>query len=126
MTMSVEYVRVDLPIKTTPNIIIEPAYKAINDLREVMYANAAAILTKFGGGRGNGHIGLLTDAAIYANVTNTGYTRTADMGPYAHHGPRDTDAEQANTNSIHKEERRLYDLDKNVDATLKQEFATAV
>ena len=83
-------------------------------------------LQNWGGGRGNGHIGQLMDAAIYANVTNTGYTRTADMGPYAHRGPRDIDAEQANTNSIHKEERRLYDLDKNVDAALKQEVATAV
>ena len=43
MTMSVEYVRAKLTIKTIPNIIGETSYKAINEIREALYGNAAAI-----------------------------------------------------------------------------------
>ena len=65
--MSVEDVRSKLSIKNIPNIIGDLNYKAINDLREVMYANASSIPTTHGGG----HIGLLADAAVYANVATT-------------------------------------------------------
>ena len=58
---------------------------------------------------------------VYANLTNTGYTRLTEPGSYAQHGPGDTAAAQANTNAIHKEERRIYNLDENVNAALKQD-----
>ena len=48
--MLVKDIRETFPIKTIPNIIGEPTYKAINELREALYANAAAIHTMLGGG----------------------------------------------------------------------------
>ena len=49
---------------------------------------------------------------VYANVNTTAYTSSA--------------AARADTNSIHKEGIRIYDLDENVDAVLKQEIIAAV
>ena len=50
MTTLVEDIREKLPIKTIPNIIGEPTYKAINELREALYANGSAIPTALRGG----------------------------------------------------------------------------
>ena len=43
--MSVEDIMEKFPFKTIPTIIDEPTYKAINELREAMYENSAAIPT---------------------------------------------------------------------------------
>ena len=48
---------------------------------------------------------------VYANLANTGYTRLTEPGSYTQHGTGDTAAAWANTNAIHKEESRIYDLD---------------
>ena len=50
MTILVEYIRAKFPIKTIPKIIGDPTYKAINNQREALYANASAIPTTFRGG----------------------------------------------------------------------------
>ena len=48
--MSVENIMAKFPIKNDLEIIGEPTYKAINKLREVLYANASTIPTMLGGG----------------------------------------------------------------------------
>ena len=48
--MLVEDIREKFTIKTTPKIIGDPTYKAINNQREALYANASAIPTTFRGG----------------------------------------------------------------------------
>ena len=90
-----------------------------------MYANEAAIPTTLEGGH-NGHIVLLMDASVYSDVATTAYARPKDPGPYAQHGPGNSEVKQSNKNAIHKEGRRIYDLDENVDAALKQEIIVAV
>ena len=45
MEMSVKDARGTFPIKNITHIIGDPNYKSINELREAMYANAAAIPT---------------------------------------------------------------------------------
>ena len=90
-----------------------------------MYANADAIPATLRGG-GNGHIGLLLCSVVYKNIANTIYTRPIDPGPCAQHRTGDTSVAQADAYSTHKEERRVYDLDKNVDAALKQEIIAAI
>ena len=84
--MLVEDIKAKFPIKNILRIVGDPTYKTINELREAMYANAAAIPTTIGGGY-NGHIGLPMDAEVYANVATTSYTKPAEPGPYAQHGP---------------------------------------
>ena len=63
---------------------------------------------------------------MYANVETTAYTRPTEPGPYAQHGPGDSAAAQADANAIHKEGRRIYDLEENVDSLLKQEIIVVV
>ena len=53
--MLVEEVRAKLPIKTIPNIIGDTTYKAINELRDALYTDAAAINTMHRGGGGWQH-----------------------------------------------------------------------
>ena len=71
-------------------------------------------------GEVNGHSRLLMDAAVYVNVAAMSYTILLDPGPYAQHGVGDSTVERADANVIHKKPRRIYDIDENVDATLKQ------
>ena len=68
----------------------------------------------------NGHIGIIVNSSVYANVSTTYYVRPKDPGSYAQYGPGDSAWGQANANTIHKEGRRIYNLDENVDAALKQ------
>ena len=82
----------------------------MNKLLEVLYANADAIPKTIGGGH-NVHIGLLVDKAVYSNIATAAYARPTQPGPYAQHGPGDSVAAQADENVIHKERRRIYDLD---------------
>ena len=70
MVILLEDVREKLPIKTIPNVIGDPTYKAINELREALYVNAADILTTIGGGR-NCNAELIMDAAVYDNILVT-------------------------------------------------------
>ena len=49
MVMSMEDVRAKFTIKTIPNIIGDPTYKAVNELREALYANKSAISTMLEG-----------------------------------------------------------------------------
>ena len=94
---------------------------------EALYANTAAIPTSFGGGGGcNGHIGLLMDAAVYEDMATTRYTRPIYTVPYVQHGPGDTVVVQDYDNDIQKEDRRVYYIDENADAALKQEIIAEV
>ena len=70
MTMLAEDIMEKLPIKTMPNNIGEPTHKSINDLREALYANVAAITTSLGGDF-NGQISLLMNVAVYVNMSTT-------------------------------------------------------
>ena len=66
------------------------------------------------------------DTSVCANVATTVYAIPAEPGPYAHHGTCKSAAEQAGVNAIHKEGRRIYNLDENIDAVLKQEIIVLV
>ena len=123
--MSVEEIREKLPIKNIPAIVGEPTYKAINKVREALYENSGAIPTTLGRER-NGHIGLIMYAEVYANVLTMAYASPTEPGSYSQHGTGNSEATQANANVIHKEGRIIYDLDKNVDAELKQEIIAAL
>ena len=125
MKISVKGIREKFPIKTTPEIIGEPTYKAINEVQMVMYINAASILTTLGGGR-NRHIGLIIDAALYANASTTSYAKPTNPVPYAHRGPGDSAAEPSDENDMHKEGKRIYNLDNKVDTAVKKEIIAAL
>ena len=88
---------------------------------EALYENSATIPTALRRRR-NGHIDLLTDAAVYANVATTAFAWPTDPAPYAQHRPGNSAAAQPEENEIQKNSRIIYDLDNNVDAALKQKI----
>ena len=57
---------------------------------------------------------------MYVNFSTTAYTRMTEPIPYAKYEVGDRSSEQDDVNAIHKEELRVYDIDENVDAALKQ------
>ena len=69
---------------------------------------------------------LLIEAVVYANLSGTPYTSPQIQGPYATRGSSNTVATRTDAKEIHKKERRLYVLDKNVDNTQKQEVIAAL
>ena len=42
------------------------------------------------------------DAEVYDNVTTADYARPTDPGPYAQHGPGDSEATRSEANEINK------------------------
>ena len=82
-------------------------------------------LQRLGGGR-NFHIGLIMNAAVYANLSMTAYKRWAEPVPYAQHGVGGTATPGTDMVEIHKEDHRVYDLNENIDATLKKEVIAEV
>ena len=66
------------------------------------------------------------DTEVYDNVATIDYAILTEPGLYAQHGLGESAAAQADANAIHNEGRKIYDLDKNVNAALKQEIIAAV
>ena len=66
------------------------------------------------------------DTEVYVNVATTAYKRPTEPVLYAQYGLGESAVSRADTNTIHKEGRKIYDLDNNVNAALKQEIIAAV
>ena len=110
----------EFPIKSIPPIQGEPNYESINEIIQVLYANAASLATTYGGGR-HGHIGLIMKPAIYATLSETPYATPIDPGPLPTF-PVDrtyTAAERQQLRDHHAEDRRLYDNNTNMDQAHK-------
>ena len=60
------------------------------------------------------------ETSVYDNVAITTYKIPTEPGPYEQHGPGNSEEAQYDANAIHKEGRRIYDLEQNVDAALKR------
>ena len=77
---SVDEIVSKFPIKTLPLIDGEPTYESINNIMQILYANAATLPTTTGGGT-HGHIGLIMKPEIYSTLSEIPYTIPADPGP---------------------------------------------
>ena len=83
--------------------------------------NAAAIPTTLRGGRE-----MATLASSWTQKSMRTSRQPTEPGLYAQHGLGESAAAQADASAIHNEGRKIYDLDKNVNAALKQEIIAAV
>ena len=125
MGLSVDDIVAKFPMKQIPIITGEPDYASINDMVQNLYGNAASLPTTIGGGA-HGHIGLLMTPALYATLSPSPYESPDDPGPTPNHTARAT-TEQRETNRIqHKEERRLYDNNNNMDDAIKSQIIDSV
>ena len=113
--LSVDDIVAKFPVKTIPPIQGEPNYESINEIIQVLYANAASLATTYGGGQ-HGHIGLIMKPEIYATLSATPYANPVDPGPHPTFAPNRnyTAAERQQMRDQHDEERRLYDNNTNM------------
>ena len=61
-----------LPIKTLSRIDGEPTYESINNIMQILYANAATLPTTTGGGT-HGHIGLIFKPELCSTMSEIPY-----------------------------------------------------
>ena len=78
-TLTVEEILAKFPIKSLPPIQSEPSYDNINELIQLLYANAASVATSYGGSN-HGHIGLIMPPTTYATLSDTPYPTPTDPG----------------------------------------------
>ena len=57
----------------------EPKYSYIKTMMQVMYGNAASLLTTLGGGQ-HGHIAIIMTPQLYTTLANTPYDSPPDPG----------------------------------------------
>ena len=79
MVLSVDDVVSKFPIKTMPKIDGETNYSNINTMMQLLYGNAAPILTTLGGGK-HGHIGITMTPQLYTTLANMHYESPPDPG----------------------------------------------
>ena len=63
---------------------------------------------------------------MYVNAADMAYTRLEEPGPYVQHGVGNIAAARSDANAIHKEVWKIYVIDENTDATIKQDVIVTV
>jgi hypothetical protein len=125
MGLSVDNIVAKFPLKNIPGITGEPDYESINDVVQKLYGNAASLPTTIGGGA-HGHIGLLVTPALYATLSATPYIAPPDPGPTPNH-PNNVTAGVRETSRIqHKEDRRIFDNNTNMDNAIKSQIIDSI
>lgn len=119
MGLTVDAIVAKFPNKTIPTITDEPDYASINIMVEILYGNAASLPTTLGGGA-HGHIGLIMTPALYATLApGTPYNNPIDPGPVPISIAGASAAVRESDRLEHKEHRRIFDNNLNMDAALK-------
>ena len=127
MSLSVDDIVGKFPHKKLPTIQGEPTYASINDLMQIMYANAASVPTTLGGGS-HGHIGLVMKASLYATLSPAPFLVPPAPGPFPQFNPnvRYTQAQRDEIVRQHKEATRIFENCTNTDLALKAQLCEAV
>ena len=125
MVLSVDDVVSNFPIKTMPKIDGEPDYNNINTMMQLLYGNAASLLTTLVGGQ-HGHIVIIMTLHLYTNLANTPYDSPPDPGITPTHAIGAL-AEICQTNFlVHKEEQRIFDNHQTMEDAIKSIIIDAV
>lgn len=127
MNLSIDDIVGKFPHKRLPTIQGEPTYASINDLMQIMYANAAAVPTTLGGGT-HGHIGLVMKNSLYETLSPIPFDVPVPPGPFPNFNPniRYTQAQRDDIVRQHKEATRISNNCTNTDLALKAQLCEAV
>ena len=63
------------------SIKVEPNYKGINKIMQILYANMATLLTPLGGGN-HGQIVSIMNTTLFTTLTTMVWTNLPDLGVY--------------------------------------------
>ena len=118
MVLSVDDVIAKFPMKAMPKIDGEPDYGNINTMMQLLYGNAASLLTALGGGQ-HGHIGVIITLQLYTTLTKTTYESPPVPGITTTHAKGAMVAIPQTDFLLNKEERRIYENHQTMEDALK-------
>ena len=124
-SQSVDDIVSKFPIKTLPRIDGEPTYENINEMMQILYANAATLQSTMGGGT-HGHIGLIMKPELYRTLSNIPYTIPVDPGPIPSYTPGSSGLARQQVNNEFEEAKRIFENHYNMDLALKALIIEAV
>ena len=122
---SIDDIVAKFPTKILPPITGGPYYDCISQLNQLMYGNAATLLTTLGGGA-HGRSGLIIKATLYVTLAATAYV-TPNEPPRTPDVPTTmTSASRQQLQDQHVEEHRIFTNHVNMYDALKTQFLDAV
>ena len=122
---SVDGIVSKFPMKKLPHIDGEPTYESINEIMQMLYANAATLTTTSGGGM-HGHIGLIMKPALYRTLSDTPYVIPVDPGPIPIYTPGSSGLARQQITNEFEEAKRVFENHYNMDLALKALIIEAV
>lgn len=125
MAATIDSLMESFPYPTIPPIQGRPTHQSLYELKKLLYENAASVPSELGGG-GHGHLGIPMSAAAYNAVTGAPFNPPNNPGPLPQIPQGATQHVILATERAHKEELRIFQLARNVDAALKQQIQNAV
>ena len=110
--------------RTMERIHGEPTYNLLKNLKDRIKANAASITSRLGGGA-HGHLGLVLDPPIYANVSAVPYVRPLHPGDL--NIPVAATARHENgLREDHKRDLKLFHDTVDIEKDLKSQIVEAI
>ena len=103
------------PIKTLPQFDGEPTYENINEMMQILYANAATLPTTTGGGT-HGRIRLVMKPELYRILSNTPYNIP---GPIPLYVPGSSGLARQQITNEFEDAKRIFENHYNMDLALK-------
>ena len=125
MAASIDSLIESFPYPTIPPIQGRPTHQSLQALTKLIYENAASVPSGIGGGN-HGHLGVPMPQPTYNIVAGNPWVPPLNPGPVPVIPPGATQAMIAALERQHKEELRIWQLHRNVDAALKQQVQNAV
>jgi hypothetical protein len=123
MTLTVDDIIEKSPTKRLPIIDGEPDYASISMMVQLLYSNAATLVTTLRGGH-NGHIGIIMPAELYATLSDIPYHGPPDPGPIPTHAVAANAATSETIN--HKAAQKLFGHHNNMSDALKTQIIDTV
>ena len=124
-SQSVDDIVAKFPMKKLPRIDGEPTYESINDMMQMLYANAATLSTTIGGGI-HGHIGLIMKPALYRTLSAIPYVIPVDPGPIPIYTAGSSGLARQQVTNEFEEAKRIFENHYNMDLALKALIIEAV
>jgi translation initiation factor 2B subunit (eIF-2B alpha/beta/delta family) len=121
---NIDYVKTYFEFPTLTKVHGEPTYEALQEIKDEIKANAAAVESELGGGN-NGHLGLVLSPTEYTRVHATAYVRPIQP-PVLEIAPDATGPVATRARSEYDESKRLWREVVDVERALIKQIVQAV
>ena len=125
MTAQVDSIIESFPNPRVPPLVGRPEHASLNELKQLLYENAASVQSALGGGA-HGHLGLLISNARHFTLTGENFVPPLNPGSTPNIPNGSTGPQIARIVETHKAELKVFQTFRNVDNALKQQLTSAV